>query len=1029
MAPLLNEEQFGIVLSTMAQRGTSIATDSNQHEMLAALLRGQNQIELVCGQAGSGKTAGMTGLSVALEGGYLGETSPVHDDGIPRLRVVGCTLAANAAKNLQEQSGVTSFSITMLTHRLATGDVVLEAGALVIVDECSQASTAQLAQLWAHVERAGGRLVLMGDERQLQSVMAGGLYTTMLDSVPEATVTLDETRRQNNLEERAILATIHDRGRLREQSVKALAGQGVDPALIARLRARALDEVKDWYKENSRIVIHSSPAHAVAAIATSYWDAVEASGGDPAGAALVMARSNDEIRLLDRAIVEEAVLRQHLDPDAVVEFGRRSLLRGQRVVTRKVDRVLDVLNGQVGVVEGVELVTSKWTVELSSPSVYTTRRVFNRAAAAGETIPVAMSPRQVAREQAKATTHLHRRTELVDQARGRLLEAGESLRPAQKARLEAMAAQREDELAAAQAWHEWAQSLPSSGGQVSMTVASAMPKNEEERLVVRLDDDTRRFLPAAFVARHLDSGYAATTQRSQGQTVDEGLQYGQLSYVGLSRGRVRNVAHLVVAPPDPTTVERENEALAATRQWLARIIGEPETDQLMAAATARLRSGQPSPTEVIADQLAVTIQANADSQRTAIAEQVAQAHRLGERVLAVAKSREMAGDLSDAVVAHLVATGKGTVLSAPINGRSWVRGMPVVLARGEVSGLVHGATYYVVSVAKSGLFLDSDEDQRVQLSAAQVRDHLDPAFAVTAARAQQSIAGADRIVAVANGLSDEDLAWVSEQTTPVDVVLTDPEVAGEIAYQRACDAKITELLRRDCGAGWQSRSAHAMIDSQEQEIGLASLQAEIRLTAAACDEVRTSSPRDVARRDLEQEMIELRQRRAELELRSRTAADDDDQIDARWGIERLEAELAQLQLRYQVVTGELADDDPAVTRELAVSAARHGFDDARLVEAERRLVRYTQERVTSALKNPRPYHREISVDPSLDAAAAQAERLGLLIQIEQYRLRWAIDDLTSALGAEPSGGLQLDEWTKVVQRLGDGDRAWDARAR
>jgi hypothetical protein len=176
-------------------------------------------------------------------------------------------------------------------------------------------------------------------------------------------------------------------------------------------------------------------------------------------------------------------------------------------------------------------------------------------------------------------------------------------------------------------------------------------------------------------------------------------------------------------------------------------------------------------------------------------------------------------------------------------------------------------------------------------------------------------------------------------------------------------------------------------------------------------------------------MIELRQRRAELELRSRTAADDDDQIDARWGIERLEAELAQLQLRYQVVTGELADDDPAVTRELAVSAARHGFDDARLVEAERRLVRYTQERVTSALKNPRPYHREISVDPSLDAAAAQAERLGLLIQIEQYRLRWAIDDLTSALGAEPSGGLQLDEWTKVVQRLGDGDRAWDARAR
>jgi len=51
---------------------------------------------------------------------------------------------------------------------------------------------------------------MLGDPRQKQSIEAGGMYATIAATLPETVVRLYETRRQENLEERAVLAFLHD---------------------------------------------------------------------------------------------------------------------------------------------------------------------------------------------------------------------------------------------------------------------------------------------------------------------------------------------------------------------------------------------------------------------------------------------------------------------------------------------------------------------------------------------------------------------------------------------------------------------------------------------------------------------------------------------------------------------------------------------------------------------------------------------------------------------------------------------------
>jgi ATP-dependent exoDNAse (exonuclease V) alpha subunit len=94
----------------------------------------------------------------------------------------------------------------------------------------------------------------------------------------------------------------------------------------------------------------------------------------------------------------------------------------------------------------------------------------------------------------------------------------------------------------------------------------------------------QRVLPAAYVREHLELAYASTAYGAQGETVDTahllvGEQTGAAAaYVGMTRGRHRNVAHLVAESVED-----------ARRQWI-EVFGRDRAD-LGPAHAAQVAAG------------------------------------------------------------------------------------------------------------------------------------------------------------------------------------------------------------------------------------------------------------------------------------------------------------------------------------------------------------------------------------------------------------------------------------------------------
>jgi len=96
-------------------------------------------------------------------------------------RVRGLAVSAVAAGVLSRQGGVPADTVAKLLYehdrpggpgpawRIAPGEVI-------VVDEASQLATADLARLVELTEAAHGKLVLIGDHRQLGAIEAGGLF-------------------------------------------------------------------------------------------------------------------------------------------------------------------------------------------------------------------------------------------------------------------------------------------------------------------------------------------------------------------------------------------------------------------------------------------------------------------------------------------------------------------------------------------------------------------------------------------------------------------------------------------------------------------------------------------------------------------------------------------------------------------------------------------------------------------------------------------------------------------------------------
>lgn len=148
---VLQEEKFGTI------RG-------EQKAALVHVTQGR-AVSIVRGIAGSGKTYMLEAARKAWEA--------------EGLSVIGATLSANAAKTLETESGIHSSSIAKLIYDIDHGKRELTSSTVLVIDEAAMVGTRQMARFVSIARRVGSKLVLVGDDRQLQAIEAGAPFASM----------------------------------------------------------------------------------------------------------------------------------------------------------------------------------------------------------------------------------------------------------------------------------------------------------------------------------------------------------------------------------------------------------------------------------------------------------------------------------------------------------------------------------------------------------------------------------------------------------------------------------------------------------------------------------------------------------------------------------------------------------------------------------------------------------------------------------------------------------------------------------
>ena len=288
-----------------------------QANVVRGLTESGDGVQVVRAPAGTGKTYALEAARDAWE------ASGHH--------VVGCALSARAAVELESQSGIDSTTIARLQLDLDRGYGLAPHNVLV-VDEAGMVGSRALAALSQNAEAAGAKLVLVGDDRQLPEIDAGGAFRGLADRI--GALELHETRRQQHQWDREALA---------------------------RLRTGEIDEWASQYRDAGRLVARPTARQTRDELVTDWWSAAR---GDDTDAVMIAHRRSDVADLNERARALMAA--DGRLGDVGVEAAGRTFACGDRVLAKHNDRRAGIVNGARGHVVAVDDERRSVTVQLQT---------------------------------------------------------------------------------------------------------------------------------------------------------------------------------------------------------------------------------------------------------------------------------------------------------------------------------------------------------------------------------------------------------------------------------------------------------------------------------------------------------------------------------------------------------------------------------------------------------------------------------------------------------------------------------------
>ena len=178
-------------------KGRMLSDD--QAAVLTKIAVSGRMVDVLVGPAGAGKTTAMNGLRRAWE--------KEHGAG----SVIGLAPSAVAAQVLADDLGIATENTAKWWQNHIMYGTTFTAGQLVIIDEASLAGTMSLDRLTREAEKAGAKVLLVGDWGQLQSPGAGGSFAMLVHDRDDAPELTDLHRFTNEWEKTTSLQLRHGR--------------------------------------------------------------------------------------------------------------------------------------------------------------------------------------------------------------------------------------------------------------------------------------------------------------------------------------------------------------------------------------------------------------------------------------------------------------------------------------------------------------------------------------------------------------------------------------------------------------------------------------------------------------------------------------------------------------------------------------------------------------------------------------------------------------------------------------------------
>jgi conjugative relaxase-like TrwC/TraI family protein len=284
---------------------------ADQQAMVRDVCQGGTGVTLVVGRAGTGKTFALGAARHAWQlDGY---------------RPLACAPTGIATVGLEAEGFEEVATCDRLLADLERGQERLDSRTVLVVDEAGMLGSRKLTRLLNHAEQAQAKVVLVGDDRQLAAIDAGGGFRALRLRLGASE--LVENRRQHEAWEREALELV--RGGLVEEAVAA-------------------------YRAHDRVVAAESKPAATLALLNDWWKAWQDAERDPSQDVIVLAGRRAEVDRLNTVCQQLLAARGRLGQERL-QVADRQLAVGDRVVCgRNAIGQLGVANGTRGIITALD---------------------------------------------------------------------------------------------------------------------------------------------------------------------------------------------------------------------------------------------------------------------------------------------------------------------------------------------------------------------------------------------------------------------------------------------------------------------------------------------------------------------------------------------------------------------------------------------------------------------------------------------------------------------------------------------------